>query len=193
MPLLGKPLINWSIEEAQNSRLLDRFVVSTEDGEIAEIARKAGAEVIERPMELAGDNATTVSVLQHILEVINAEIVVLLQPTSPIRIDNLIDCAIERFHGSDCDTLATGYVSHHYEWGAFENLPRQQLEGYFHDDGNVYIFKSEVLKAGRWTGDKLCRMEIPHIYNLEIDNISEFWATEGILKQVLAGKHREWL
>ena len=59
--ICGKPLIAWTIEAAKKSKLLDRFVVSTEDKEIAEISEKCGAEVIERPRELATDEATTFS------------------------------------------------------------------------------------------------------------------------------------
>lgn len=155
-PLLGKPLIVWSIEAARESRLIDRFVLSTEDAEIASAAREVRAEVLDRPEELATDTATTVSVLQHALERIDADTVVLLQPTSPIRVDNIIDRAIKRFLDSGCDTLATGYDSHRFGWTTgTENVSRQKLDGYFHDDGNVYVFKSEVLKAGRWTGNRL--------------------------------------
>lgn len=188
-PLLGKPLLAWSIEAAIQSRLIDRFVVSTEDREIADIAVTAGAEVLDRPRELASDDATTVAVLQHALDMIPTETVVLLQPTSPIRTDGLIDRAIERFKNTDCDTLATGYVSKHYAWGAIDNSPRQLLDGYFHDDGNVYIFKASVLQDGRWVGDRPCEMEIPDLYNLEIDTFADFWATEGILQHVLKGDH----
>lgn len=188
-PLLGKPLIVWSIEAARESRLIDRFVLSTEDAEIASAAREVRAEVLDRPEELATDTATTVSVLQHVLERIDADTVVLLQPTSPIRVDNIIDRAIKRFLDSGCDTLATGYDSHHFGWTtATENVPRQKLDGYFRDDGNVYVFKSEVLKAGRWTGNRLECLEVSSIYNLEIDTLADFWATEGILRHVLDGE-----
>ena len=182
--LLGKPLINWSIETAHASKLLDRVIVSTDDEEIALIAEKSLSEVLMRPSQYATDDATTVSVLQHVLNEINADIVVLLQPTSPIRVDGLIDKAIEVFIKSDCDTLATGYTSHHFEWGKFENLPRQKIKGFFHDDGNIYIFDSKVIKSGRLVGDILYRMQIPGIYNIEIDDISEFWANEGILRKL---------
>ena len=173
---LGKPLISWSIDAALESKFLKNFLVSTEDKEIADIARLKGADVLDRPLKLAEDHATTVSVLQHVLEKVSADVIVLLQPTSPIRINNIIDSAIKKFFDSDCDTLATGYISHQYEWGSFENVPRQKLKGYFHDDGNIYIFKSQVIRDGRWIGDKLCRMEVDPIYSLEIDNMAEFWA-----------------
>lgn len=189
-PLLGKPLLVWTIEAAAQSRLMNRFVVSTEDEEIANIARKAGAEVLPRPAALAADMATTVAVLQHALDVKPADVIVLLQPTSPIRPDGIIDQAIQRFLDSDCDTLATGYISHHFEWGATENVPRQQLKGYFHDDGNVYVFASSVIRAARWTGDRLERMIVPPYVSLEIDSLTDFWANEGILQRVLKGEHK---
>src|SRR3989344_6294036 len=84
--LLGKPLIAYTIEAAKKAKSLDRIFVSTEDKEIAKIAKKYGAEVIERPFELAADDAPTYRVLQHAInEIGNAEVVVTLQPTSPIR------------------------------------------------------------------------------------------------------------
>jgi CMP-N-acetylneuraminic acid synthetase len=190
LPLLGKPLIIWTIEAAHASNLIDEFVVSTEDLEIAEVARGAGATVLDRPEGLATDTATTVSVLQHALQEIPADVVVLLQPTSPIRVDDIVDLAIQRFLDTECDSLATGFISHVFEWGSTENVPRQKLQGYFHDDGNVYVFEDSVVKAGRWTGDRLLNMEVPSYYNLEIDTVTDFWANEGILRRVLDGTHR---
>ena len=140
--LFNKPLIQWSIEAAQESKLLDNFIVSTDDSEIASISSNLGAAVLNRSSELATDDATTVSVLQNVLDEIEASLIVLLQPTSPIRVNGIIDQAISKFiQSGTADSLATGYMSHHFEWGAFENLPRQSLEGFFHDDGNIYIFK----------------------------------------------------
>tara|TARA_B100002052_G_scaffold293489_1_gene316690 strand:+ start:492 stop:1133 length:642 start_codon:yes stop_codon:yes gene_type:complete len=187
--LMNKPLIQWSIEAAQDSQLLDKFIVSTDDSEISAISSGLGAEVLNRPSELATDGATTVAVLQNIVEQIDASIIVLLQPTSPIRVDNLIDRAIERFLSEkSADSLATGYTSHHFEWGAFENLPRQSIKGFFHDDGNIYIFDSKIVRQGRWIGDNPIKMEIPGIYNIEIDHLSEFWAIEGILRRLMKTK-----
>lgn len=92
-----------------------------------------------------------------------------------------------QFHKSGCDTLATSYMSHHFEWDAFENLPRQALKRFFHDDGNIFIFKVELQKVGRWIGDNPYRMKILGIYKVEIDGISKFWANEGILRRLSEG------
>ena len=72
--ICGEPLIAWTIEAARQSKLLDRYVISTEDAEIAEISTKYGAEVIERSSELATDEASTLSVLQDVLKQIDADI-----------------------------------------------------------------------------------------------------------------------
>src|SRR5260370_29576016 len=83
--IAGKPLLAWSIEAARDSKLLDRYVVSTESAEIANVAREHGAEVVDRPAELATDEASTMSVLQHALTQVPADVVVVLQATCPIR------------------------------------------------------------------------------------------------------------
>ncbi len=186
----GKPLTVWSIEAAKESKYIDRIIVSTEDKEIGEIAKKAGAEVLWRPKELASDTATTISVLQHAIENISSDIIVLLQPTSPIRVDNLIDRAIERFFKSGADTLATGCLRHDYQWGLFNNVPRQQLKDWFYDDGNVYIHKPDYLKQGKWFGKKLEQMAVDRHYNFEIDDELDFFITESIMKIILKNKNK---
>lgn len=91
LPLAGKPLIAWTLDAARASGVLDDLVVSTDDPEIAEAARQAGAAVPWlRPPELATDTATSQTVLRHALEWHLRErgpvsAVVLLQPTSPFR------------------------------------------------------------------------------------------------------------
>lgn len=175
-------MVVWSIESALRSKTLHRFVVSTEDVEIAQVSIKAGADVLKRPDELATDDATTLEVLKHAIECIPCETVVLLQPTSPIRGD-LIDFCVKRFYAMKPDTLATGYMSTHREWSG-EHAPRQKIEPYFHDDGCVYIFKREVIESGRWIGDNPLRLVVDPIYNLEIDTLADFWAVEGIMNHV---------
>jgi len=182
----NRPLIAWSIDAAKEAELLDRFIVSTEDEEIAEIARLEGAEVLPRPAELATDSATTVSVLMHVLEHIHADVLVVLQPTSPIRSGKIIDRVISRFKETRVDSLATGYIVKTIEWGTHNNLPRQSIKGYFYDDGNVYVHRADVLRQGRWYGERLERMIVEHHYNLEIDDQVDLWAAEAVMRNLLA-------
>lgn len=184
--LCGRPLIAWSIDAARESTLVDRFVVSTEDPEIAQVARREGATVLPRPAELATDEATTVSVLQHVLQAIDADVVVLLQPVCPIRVNRLVDRAIERFLESGADSLATGYMVKAVEWGTSHNLPRQKIRGFFYDDGNVYVHRAEVLREGRWYGARLERMVVEPHYNLDIDDKVDFWAAEAVMRNLMA-------
>ncbi len=185
-PIGGKPLIAWTIEAALASRLLDRYVVSTEDPEIAEVTRKNGAEVLERPKELATDEATTLSVLQHVLQKMQADTIVLLQATSPIREQGLIDRCIERFLQTKADSLATGFICKYVEYGKNE-LRRQNIDGFFYDDGNVYVIKADLVRQGDRYGDRIERMLLDRAQNVEIDDEFDFWLAEQILKRRLHG------
>ncbi len=185
-PLFGKPLVAWSISAAKESKLIDRFIVSTEDDEIADVVHQEGAEVLSRPAELATDDATTLSVLIHVLEQIPADVVVLLQPVCPIRVNNLVDRAIDRFLKTGVDSLATGHILKILEWGTHNNLSRQKIDGFFHDDGNVYIHRAEVLRKGRWYGERLERMVVEHYYNVDIDDEVDLWVAEAIMQKLKA-------
>jgi CMP-N-acetylneuraminic acid synthetase len=183
--IAGKPLVVWSIEAAKRSKKLDRFVVSTEDPEIADVCKKAGAEILWRPKELATDGATTIAVLQHIVKEEKPDTLVLLQPASPVRIGGLIDKAIDKFFECGCDTLGTGFTTYQYEWGTMDNVPRQQMKGWFYDDGNVYVHKTPHLREGHWFGAKREPMVIADHYNYEIDNEVQFWAVESIMQHLI--------
>ncbi|MEW6680126.1 MAG: acylneuraminate cytidylyltransferase family protein [bacterium] len=186
--IAGKPLIAWTIEVAKRSKLLERFVVSTEDPKIAEIARQYEAEVVDRPNELSTDEATTLSVLQDVLSKIEADTVVLLQPTSPIRDKDLIDRCIERFQETGADNLATGFICKFMEYGTYTQR-RQELRGFFYDDGNVYVIKGELIKKGTMFGKKVERFETTREQNIEIDDEFDFWIAEQVLlKRIKEGK-----
>ena len=95
LPFRNRPLIEWSFEAATRSIYLDRIVFSTDDQQIKELAM-LWTIVIDRPAELATDDATNEDVLRHALSLYPADWVVLLQPTSPLRTAADIDAAIER-------------------------------------------------------------------------------------------------
>ena len=128
--ICGKPLIVWTIEKAKRSRLLDKVIVSTDSDAIAEIAQKAGAEILKRPDYLATDTASTQDVMVHALQSFPADTLVLLQPTSPCRSEGLIDECILEFQERDYDSLATGWICDYKEYGK-NTLPRQQINGFF--------------------------------------------------------------
>ena len=178
-----KPLIYWTIKAAKESKLLNDFYVSTEDPNIKKISLKFGSKVIDRPKRLARDASTTLSVLQHSIKITDADVIVCLQPTSPIRPRGIIDKAINIYIKNKSDTLATGRILHNYEWGKFNNVSRQKLKGWFWDDGLLYIMKSNQLLKNQWSGKKLYKMEIDKIYNLlEIDDQSDLEILRKLIK-----------
>ena len=177
----GKPLIVWTIEAAKESKMIDRYVVSTEDEEIAATSREYGVDVIERPPELATDEATTLSVLQHAVEKIPCDSIVLLQATSPIRRGGLIDECIKEFIDNEYDSLATGFTCKYIEYGK-NNSRRQDIEGFFYDDGNVYIIKADLIERGERYGEKIGRKIISRWENTEIDDKFDLWLGEQILR-----------
>lgn len=178
----GKPLIVWSIEKGLRSKLIDKLVVSTDSEEIAQIAKEAGAEVLMRPSELATDTASTQDVMVHTLQHYPADTLVLLQPTSPYRSNGLIDDCINEFLQNDFDSLATGFICDYKEYGR-NTLPRQQIQGFFYDDGNVYVIKADNILKGDRYGTKIGRKIINRYENAEIDDEYDFWLLEQILRK----------
>lgn len=180
--LAGKPLLAWTVEAAKAARRLDRYVVSTEDPQIADVASQWGAEVLARPPELARDETPTLPVLQQVFTQIPAEVMVVLQATSPIRDPGLIDRCIDRFLETGADSLATGFICKYTEYGT-NHLPRQAIPGFFYNDGNVYVIRAELLRRGDRHGTRIERMLIDREQNVEIDEEFDFWLAEQVLKK----------
>ena len=180
--LKDKPLIAWSIECALLSKNIDRVIVSTDSDEIKKVALEFGAEVIERPAHLSTDEATTISVLEHIVhEIPNANTIIVLQPTSPLRDDNLIDKCIELYESDSYTNLATGFWCKFKEFGSHNNLRRQDYKGFFYDDGSVYILSREIIIKGLWCGEKPARFINEKYMNFEIDDEVDFEVVEALI------------
>jgi CMP-N-acetylneuraminic acid synthetase len=179
--IAGKPLVAWTIEAALKSTKLNKIIVSTDSAEIADISSKWGAEVLMRPDYLATDGADTLDVMIHALKQIQADTLALLQPTSPIRGCGLIDMCIREFLSGKYDSLATGFMCHYIEYGK-NDLRRQDIEGFFYDDGNVYVMKSEMVLQGDRYGKHICRKIIDRFENVEIDDEFDFWLCQKILE-----------
>ncbi|MBS0157777.1 MAG: acylneuraminate cytidylyltransferase family protein [Nitrospira sp.] len=164
-PLNGMPLLAYTIQTAKQSTFLDRCVVSTDHADIAAVARAHGAEVIDRPAELATDQAPTEGALLQVLEVLGRqgyrpEFVVTLEPTSPFRTTTLIDrciaTAIEQ-QETDCVLTVTEtrkcygrLVDGRFEY-LFPNQPRrrQEREPLYEESSTVYVTRTTALERDR--------------------------------------------
>jgi len=142
------------------------------------------AEVVYRAPELAKDETLILPVLQDVLKKIDAKVVVLLNPTSPIRDPGLIDHCIRKFLESGADSLATGFICKYKEYGTYTSR-RQDIEGFFYDDGNVYVMKADLVKKGDRFGKKIERIITDKEQNVDIDDDFDFWLAEHILKKRL--------
>lgn len=159
--LNGIPLIAHSIIYAQkNATIIDAIFVSTDDEKIKEIAIQYGVKVIDRPIDLAGDEEPTVTTLKHCLEVINdkeIENVILLQPTNPLRPENLLQEAFKVYIDKNYESLFTvtrnhqkfgkiinnEFVPFNYEFGQRS----QDLKPIYFENGLLYFCKvSAILK-----------------------------------------------
>ncbi len=157
----NKPLIQYTIDTARDSKYLDRIIVSTDDQDIADVAANCGAEVpFLRPKELASDTARTIDVLIHALGESSKEnaydYIVLLQPTQPLRLAEHIDEAIEKIVEEDAESLVSvTEVSEHPilfrtldDDGKLQNVlqtsstvRRQDFSKYYKVNGSIYINK----------------------------------------------------
>lgn len=189
--LNGKPLIYWSVLRAQQSKLLDKVYVSTEDSEIADYVKSLGCQVLCRPNRLATDRAKTIDVLHYHWEELNKpKEVVTLQPTSPMRLGNLIDNCISEFSSSNTDILATGFISKQKEFGSHNNLRRQDIEGFFYDDGNLYIHSSEALKNKIWGSLDCQKYMTSETEHFEIDTEVDFLVLESLIKNYFESEEK---
>jgi CMP-N-acetylneuraminic acid synthetase len=197
LPLAGKPLIAHTILDARAAKRVDRTLVSTDDAEIAEIARAWGAEVpFTRPAALATDDATTEVVLQHALAWLEAEerahvdVIVLLEATSPFRAAGLIDEVVARLEDPEIDTALTVVRDHGYFWrreaGRAVRLdpgyqPRQTREPRFRETGSVYATRAAVVRGGERIGPRASLVEQDEIDALvDIHTAFDLWLAERI-------------
>lgn len=203
--IAGKPLIAWSIEQALQSALVDRVVVSTDCQKIAECARKYGAEVpFMRPAEISGDTATTESAMLHFCDWLNSEKLcfdnfLLIQATSPIRARGRFDEAIRFFEDGAYDSLVVVTPSHRFFWQQpsdpcasydYMRRPRRQdipvSERKYMETGSFYLTRMEALRE---SGNRLCgRVGMyltPEEESYEIDSLIDFKVCESILMELV--------
>lgn len=210
--LCGKPLIAWSIEQGLASKYIDHLIVSTDDEEIANVAQACGASVpFIRPPNLASDKATSISVILHAINFLSEmgdqyHLVVLLEPTSPLRETADIDGAIELCVNNGCETSVVGVAaveSAHpsflfkIESGVLKSMTGEQpsglrrqdlLQDYFYLEGSIYVSPVEKLRQENSFYHANTMPWIVERYKaVEIDELSDFIMAEGLMAAKIQG------
>ncbi|HAK87973.1 MAG TPA: acylneuraminate cytidylyltransferase family protein [Nitrospiraceae bacterium] len=203
-PLLGKPLIAYTIEAAKQCALIDRVIVTTDDEKIAEVAKKYGAEVpFIRDAELAGDYVPIEPVLKHAVEWLEnnenykTDIVVYLQSTDVFRKKRMIEEVITRLlERDDLDSAFVAYTTHKNFWrkmdGKYVRLapdinygPRQKKEPLYREDtGLACATRASVVKEGKRLGVNVDI--IPNdddASSVDIHEEFDLWLAEKILSE----------
>ena len=196
----GEPLVAHSIKYAQNCELINTVYVSTDDDEISSISSSADATIIQRPLELSGDTATTESAIIHAISMMDSkpDIIVLLQATSPFRPKNSLKEALEKFIKNDFDSLLSISPTHRFFWSVdgndnispkydYLNRPRRQdlkrTDTQFVENGSLYIFTyAHFLSIKNRLGGKIGYIEFAEKYSHEIDTKLDFKILEALAK-----------
>lgn len=201
----GRPLIAYTIDAARDSHRLTRFVVSTEDAEIAEVARSLGCEVVDRPVELAADDTPMVPVARHALETVERaagvrfDYGVILQPTTPLRTGEDIDRALQILIETQADSVISVYrvFDHHpARMYRLENerlvpyapeLPsrlRQELPPVYHRNGAIYAFRRALVEdEGTLIGPDTRPHIMPAERSINIDNEMDLLLADLVLRR----------
>ena len=193
---LNIPLIVHSINYANSCKLIDEVYVTTDNMEIAQIASEAGAKTINRPHNLALDKSTTESAIEHALSQLDnqPDLIVLLQPTSPIRPQGSLEKALNIYHNGEYDSLLSISPTHNFFWKInndiaepsydFNNRPRRQdikeNEISYIENGSLYIFSKEHFdNTKNRLGGKIGYIIFSEEYSTEIDSEKDFLILEN--------------
>ena len=207
----GYPLIAWSIAAAKQSELVTRIIVSTDDGDIAAVAREYGAETpFLRPAELAQDRTTDLPVFEHALkwfeevEQYRPEVIVQLRPTSPIRPPGMVDNAIHTLLEHKNADSVRGVVpagQNPFKMWRFDgegkplhpllevdgipepyNAPRQVLPPVYWQTGHIDAIRvSTITQKGSLTGHVVYPLVIDPGYTVDIDTLADWTKYEALV------------
>ena len=208
--LVNKPLIAYTISEAKKSKFLSKIIVSTDSKKIEKIAKKLGSETMIRPKKLAQDNSSTLHVIQHViknlksLDNFDTDIVITLQPTSPLRTAADIDSAIKLFLKSKCDSvIGMTEVTHPPEFmyriinkkikplikTKIKSKRRQDMPKTYQINGAIYICnRNLIMKKHTMFGKNIVPYLMPSERSIDIDTMFDFDLAKTILKNKLYSK-----
>ena len=203
-PLAGRPLIAWTIAAALEAQRVDRVLVSTDDREIAEVARAAGAEVpFLRPAELAGDAVHSVHAVLHALDWLEQhqgsvpETTVMLLPTSPLRSAGDLDQAVEALETAGAPSVisvcASGAPFGSLRWlrngrlealdqNAYRNFQRQDVEQLYAVNGSIYVASTAALRQHEsFHIDGAVGSIMSKRHSIDINTLEDFAIAEALL------------
>ncbi|OAM07260.1 CMP-N-acetlyneuraminic acid synthetase [Acinetobacter baumannii] len=204
--LLGdKPLIVWSIEVAKTSKYIDRVIVSTDDEEIKQVSEQYGAEVpFLRPEHLSNDQASSFDVIKHAISFLKLnqpnELIVLLQPTSPLRLVSELDAALEFFIAKKAQgVVSISETEHSPMWsntlpenGCMSDFIRPEVQGkrsqdlpkFFRLNGSIYIYETLCLleQSKIFFNENVYGFETSLKTAIDIDTDLDFLIAETIMK-----------
>jgi len=204
LSLSGKPLIAWTIEAANQSEYIDRCIVSTDNDEISEIAKMYNCEVpFIRPKKLAKDDSIAISVIKHAITFLNEkgqyyDIVIVLQPTSPLRTGEDIEAAIALFAKNSTESVVSMVeVSHPVQWtfqltpelniidaNKFANTRRQDFEKRYSLNGAIYISRVDSLfSINTFLSQNTVAYVMPEDRSIDIDNQFDFDLAEYFINK----------
>lgn len=203
LELHGKPLVVWTIEAALRAKEIKQTVVTTDDAEIAQTARNAGAQVIDRPARLASDSARSQDALAHALHTLNAiahhEEFLLLQPTSPLRDAQHIDALILQARAQQAGSALSVTAAAHHPWKMLItdanghlrpcltadklSAPRQSLPPAFRQNGAMYWGRIDTfLRTNELHIDPVLGFEMSAQSSHDIDTHLDLQACERLLR-----------
>jgi len=203
-PLMGKPLISWTIEQALRSKYIDQVVVTTDKIKIARIAKRYGADVpFIRPKELATSSARGIDVLLHAVKYFeneghNFDLVLWLQPTSPLRKNVDVERAIKMLFRNNAKAVVSVTRSEHHPWlnvrltsdkrcmplykNVGKNKNRQELPVYYRINGAIYLsYIDSIKKTKSFVGKDTCAYIMPSERSVDIDTALDFEFAEFLL------------
>ncbi len=195
----GKPIIAYSIEAALGSGIFDEVMVSTDDVEIADIAKAFGAKVpFFRSEKTSNDFATTADVISEVLDKYEKmgksfDYACCVYPTAPFITAEKLKLAMEKLQSEGGDSampvvkfsfppqrcLVINDGSLEYKWPENMNKRSQDLEPFYHDCGQYYVFKvSSFRKSGQIIGGKVIPIVTPDTEVQDIDEMSDWQIAE---------------
>ncbi len=198
----GKPLVSWTIQQAIDSQEIDKVFLSSDSDQILDIGREFGANIIERPDEFATDEASSESAVLHALSTFKNEpdIIVMLEPTAPLRDKNDLSNAIKQFKDKGWDSAFSGSLlecfliwernddgklkSINYDYTS-KVIRRQDRKDNFHENGAIYLFKPSVLRSNNRFGENIGIYLMKHWQQFEIDTPEEWSFVEDIFKKYI--------